>query len=111
MKREWEVRVNTAIIHAGAPDLPQKGRNMNQKCMQVQDSANTLVAKNSRKVGRPRVTERPGFDMQYKAILERLSADNLSRRQAARELNIGYATLKRFLDARKENSDGTNGLH
>jgi hypothetical protein len=80
---------------------------MNQKCMQVQHSANTFDVKKSRKVGRPRVTERPGFDMRYTAILERLGADNLSRRQAARELNIGYATLKRFLDAEKEASNGT----
>jgi hypothetical protein len=30
--------------------------------------------------------------------LERLHNGSISRRQAARELNIGYATLKRLLD-------------
>jgi Trp operon repressor len=31
--------------------------------------------------------------------LERLIRGEISRRQAAKELNIGYATLKRLLDA------------
>jgi hypothetical protein len=31
--------------------------------------------------------------------LERLIKKEISRRQAAKELNIGYATLKRLLDA------------
>jgi putative DNA-invertase from lambdoid prophage Rac len=30
--------------------------------------------------------------------LERLSQGDISRRQAAKELGIGYATLKRLLD-------------
>jgi len=31
--------------------------------------------------------------------LERVLAGDISRRQAAKELNIGYATFKRLLDA------------
>ena len=50
------------------------------------------------KVGRPRVTDRIGFERRFGAILERLSGGVISRRQAARELDIGYATLKRLLD-------------
>lgn len=53
-----------------------------------------------RRIGRPRVTDRRGFSGRFGAVLERLDAGALSRRQAARELNIGYATLKRLLDAR-----------
>ena len=53
-----------------------------------------------KRIGRPRVTERPGFSRRFGAILERLGEGELSRRQAARELGIGYATLKRLLDAR-----------
>ena len=53
-----------------------------------------------KKVGRPRVTERQGFEKRFGAILERLQSGGISRRQAARELGIGYATLKRLLDAR-----------
>ena len=51
-----------------------------------------------RQIGRPRVTDRPGFKKRFGAVLERLQEGELSRRQAANELNIGYATFKRLLD-------------
>jgi DNA invertase Pin-like site-specific DNA recombinase len=50
------------------------------------------------RIGRPRVTDRRGFHQRFGAILERLGQGELSRRQAAKELNIGYASLKRLLD-------------
>jgi putative DNA-invertase from lambdoid prophage Rac len=52
------------------------------------------------RIGRPRVTERRGFNSRYGAVLERLGQGQISRRKAALELNVGYATLKRLLDAR-----------
>ena len=52
-----------------------------------------------RRIGRPRVTDRRGFRRRFGAILERISAGEISRRQAAQELGIGYATLKRLIDA------------
>ena len=51
------------------------------------------------KIGRPRVIDREGFKRRFGAILERLNDKAISRRQAARELEIGYATLKRMLDS------------
>ena len=51
------------------------------------------------RIGRPRVTDRRGFQARFGAILERLRDGTISRRQAAKELDIGYATLKRLLDA------------
>ncbi|APV44769.1 Site-specific DNA recombinase [Dehalogenimonas formicexedens] len=57
--------------------------------------------KQGMQIGRPRVTDRRGFNQTYGAVLERLKAGELSRRQAARELRIGYATFKRLLDADK----------
>ena len=51
------------------------------------------------KIGRPKVTDRRGFMGRFTAVFERLNAGEISRRQAARELNIGYATLKRLLDS------------
>ena len=51
------------------------------------------------KIGRPRVTDREGFDRRFGAILERLNGEVISRRQAAKKLEIGYATLKRLLDS------------
>ena len=56
------------------------------------------AARQGKKIGRPRVTDRRGFKTRYKTILERLSARDISRRRAAKELGIGYATLKRLLD-------------
>lgn len=52
-----------------------------------------------RRIGRPKVTERPGFNARFATASKRLDAGTLSRRQAARQLGIGYATLKRLLDA------------
>jgi DNA invertase Pin-like site-specific DNA recombinase len=51
-----------------------------------------------KKIGRPKVTDRRGFKNRFGAILERLNTGEISRRQAAKELKIGYATLKRLLD-------------
>jgi hypothetical protein len=50
------------------------------------------------RIGRPRVSERPEFEQEFATILERIGPGGLSRRQAAKELSIGYATLKRLLD-------------
>ena len=52
-----------------------------------------------KRIGRPKVTDRRGFKNRFGAVLERLRAGDISRRKAAKELNIGYATLKRLLDA------------
>lgn len=50
------------------------------------------------KIGRPKVTDRPGFKRRFGDILERLNRNQVSRHQAAKELGIGYASLKRLLD-------------
>ena len=56
------------------------------------------ITRSYKKMGRPSVTDSPGFRLRYKKILERLSTGDISRREAAKELGIGYATLKRLLD-------------
>ena len=53
-----------------------------------------------KRIGRPSVIEREGFAQQFTAGVERLAEGVLSRRKAAMELDIGYATLKRLIDAR-----------
>ena len=55
-----------------------------------------------KRIGRPRVSERPEFEQLYTKVLELLGSGGLSRRQAARELGIGYATLKRLLDSNEK---------
>ncbi len=52
-----------------------------------------------KRIGRPRVMERPDFLQRFTAVTDRLALGLLSRRKAAKELAIGYATLKRLLDA------------
>jgi putative DNA-invertase from lambdoid prophage Rac len=62
----------------------------------------------SRRSGRPRVTERSGFPARFGAVLERLSKGEISRRRAAKELGIGYATLKRLLEADNHDREGAS---
>jgi len=53
-----------------------------------------------KRIGRPRVTDRDGFPQRFAAVAECIGPGGLSLRQAAKELDIGFATLKRLLDAR-----------
>jgi len=63
-----------------------------------------------RRIGRPKVTAREGFTQRFEAMVERIRSGDISRRRAARDLDIGYATLKRLLDAlpRPSDNDGTD---
>ena len=54
-------------------------------------------------IGRPKVTDRKGFSTRFGDVLVRLKAGSISRRRAAMELKIGYATLKRLLDNQEKN--------
>ena len=58
-----------------------------------------------KRIGRPRVSERPEFSQRFAAVAERIGLGDLSRRQAAMELAIGYATLSRLLDNRPQPLD------
>jgi hypothetical protein len=51
-----------------------------------------------KRIGRPRVWERPEFEQRFSSVVERLHSKEISRSQAARELSIGYATLQRLLE-------------
>ncbi len=59
-----------------------------------------------RHIGRPTVIEREGFLEQFAAVVARLGEGTLSGRKAAQEMDIGYATLKRLLDARSHPANG-----
>ena len=58
--------------------------------------------KQGHKIGRPRVMDRRGFKNSFGVVLAKLADGKLSRSQAAKELNIGYATLIRLIDAREK---------
>lgn len=62
-----------------------------------------------KRIGRPRVTERPEFQQRFVAVIQRIGLGGLSRRQAAKELAIGYATLKRLLDKQIQLADTSTG--
>ncbi|MFC1968148.1 recombinase family protein [Chloroflexota bacterium] len=51
------------------------------------------------RIGRPRVMDRRGFKGRFGVVLEGLEHGQLSRSQAAKQLGIGYATLKRLIDS------------
>jgi len=53
-------------------------------------------------IGRPRVADRPEFIESYHTAVMQIREGILSRRKAAKQLSIGYATLKRYLDAGAE---------
>ena len=59
-----------------------------------------------KRIGRPRVTDKKGFKHRFGAILERLRRGEISRRKAAKDLGIGYATLKRLLDTEVDGGTG-----
>jgi len=61
--------------------------------------------KQGHRIGRPKVIDRKGFKVRYGAVLERLAQNQVSRRKAAMELKIGYATLKRLIDAQGKQDD------
>ena len=64
-----------------------------------------------KRIGRPRVSERPEFEHRFAAVAERIGPGGLSRRQAARELGIGYATLKRLLDSQEISLTEAETIH
>jgi transposase len=80
---EAKKSIHGQLVHAGMERARQQGK----------------------RIGRPSVTERDGFSQRFVAVVERLEQGAISRRQAAEDLDIGYATLKRLLDARLWPSD------
>ncbi len=57
------------------------------------------AARQGKSIGRPPVTARPGFAARWDRVQRDIAAGQLSRRQAARRLGIGTATLGRLLAA------------
>ena len=54
-----------------------------------------------KRIGRPKVSERPEFEQRFTEVLQLIQRGGISRTKAALELGIGYATLKRLLDAQE----------
>lgn len=62
----------------------------------VREGMRHAAAKGAR-IGRPPVTSRPGFAARFERVQAELARGAISRRQAARRLGIGTATLARLL--------------
>ena len=79
-------------------------RDKSRKCMHrdLVREGMERARQQGKRIGRPRVSERPEFSERFAAVAGRIGPGGLSRRQAARELAIGYATLKRLLDAQSQ---------
>ena len=71
-------------------------RDESRKCMHrdLVRAGMERARQQGKRIGRPRVSERPEFAQRFAAVVERIGPGGLSRRQAAKELAIGYATLK-----------------
>ena len=65
------------------------------------------AARQGKRIGRPPAAGRPGFVRRWPAVRAELASGRLSRRQAARQLGIGTATLARLLAA--ESTAATTG--
>jgi DNA invertase Pin-like site-specific DNA recombinase len=65
-----------------------------------------LAARHGARIGRPPVTARPGFEGRWDRVHGELLAGHLSRRQAARRLGIGTATLGRMLASQSAAAPG-----
>jgi DNA invertase Pin-like site-specific DNA recombinase len=64
------------------------------------------AARQGKRIGRPPVTVRPAFARRWPAVRAEVAAGRLSRRQAARHLGIGTATLARLLAADTPSASG-----
>ena len=53
-----------------------------------------------KRIGRPRVSERPDFELRFTAVVGRIGPGGIPRRRAAGQMGIGYDTLKRLVDSR-----------
>ena len=109
----------TPCVEAEMPAQPEPPRERQPRTIFYEDSATLRQHKElikegmerarqqGKRIGRPRVTEREGFPQRLTDSLAKLDAGEWSRRRTANELKVGYATLKRMLDARRQAS--TNG--
>ena len=67
------------------------------------------AARQGKSIGRPPVTARPGFAARWSRLAPDLAAGRISRRQAARRLGIGTATLGRLLAADLDGGRSSDG--
>ena len=94
---EWERQPST-LGKPSSPILWYEDSELKRRHRELVKEGMERARKQGKRIGRPSVTERDGFAERFTQVVERIGPGGLSRRQAASELDIGYATLKRLLD-------------
>ena len=97
---EWDHQPSTPVL--GEPSSPMiwyEDSELKRRHRQLVKAGMERAGKMGKRIGRPPVTERDGFADRFTEVVELIGSGGLSLRQAAKELDIGFATLKRLLDA------------
>ena len=84
--------LHSELVRAGMERAKQQGRQIGRPSVAA-ESEDTQFEESDR------VTDDPGFNERFDEVVELLDDSSLSRRKTAIRLGIGYATLKRLLDA------------
>ena len=99
---EWERQPST-LGKPTSPILWYEDSELKRRHRELVKAGMERAPKLGKRIGRPSVTERDGFAERFIQVGERIGPEGLSRRQAASELDIGFATLKRLLDEGRTN--------
>ena len=96
----WESQPSTPTLgKQSSPRIWYEDSKLKRRHRELVKAGMERARKLGKRIGRPRVTEREGFAERFREVVERIGPGGLSHRQAARELDIGSATLKRLLEA------------
>ncbi len=104
--REEALKAGVEVYSGLDKYLNCRGHGLCGTCRVLVKAGMERARQQGKRIGRPRVTERSEFVQRYAAVIGQLGPGGLSRRQAAQQLGIGYATLKRLLDARTPPDQG-----
>jgi len=97
---EWERQPSAPTPgKQSSPTIWYEDSNLKRRHRELVKAGMERARNLGKRIGRPPVTERDGFAGRFREVVERIGPGGLSHRQAARELNVGFATLKRLLDA------------
>ena len=96
----WERQPSTSNLgKQSSPTIWYEDSKLKRRHRELVKTGMERARKLGKRIGRPPVTERDGFAERFREVVERIGPGGLSHRQAASELDIGLATLKRLLEA------------
>ena len=96
----WERQTSTPTPgKQSSPSIWYEDSELKRRHRELVKAGMERARKLGKRIGRPPVTERDGFAERFIQVVERIGNGDLSHRKAARELDIGFATLMRLLEA------------